>query len=105
MTYRDPVFRGCTRPPMFLGAPMVPVILVTGLATLLAMLGLFLSPYISIAVVTAYVPIYAWMRVVTKTDDQRLNQLVLRLRMRARMQGARRAWGALTYIPIAFKRR
>ena len=90
---------------MFLGAPMVPTILVTGQAVLLAMLGLFVSPFISIAVITAYVPIYAWMRAVTKTDDQRLNQLVLRLRMRARMQGSRRMWGALTYTPIVFKKR
>lgn len=105
MTYRDPVFRGCTRPPMFLGAPMVPIIMVTGLAVLFAMLGLYVSPYISIAVITAYVPIYAWMRVVTKTDDQRLNQLVLRVRMRTRMQGARRFWGALTFIPLVYKKR
>ncbi len=90
---------------MFLGAPMVPVILVTGLAIMLAMLGLFVSAYISIAVITAYVPIYMWMRLVTKSDDQRLNQLILRLRMRARMQGGRRSWGALTYIPLVFKKR
>lgn len=105
MSYRDPVFRGCTRPPMFLGAPMVPFILLTGFAILLAMLGLFVSPFISIAVITAYVPIYAWMRVATKTDDQRLNQLVLRVRMRTRMRGGRRAWGALTYIPVVLKKR
>jgi len=105
MNYRDPVFRGCTRPPMFLGAPMVPVILVTGLAVLLAMLGLFVSPFISIGVITAYVPVFAWMRAVTKTDDQRLNQLLLRLRLRTRMQGGRTAWGALTFIPLVFKKR
>jgi len=90
---------------MFLGAPMVPVILVTGFAVLLAMLGLFVSAYISIAVITAYVPVYGWMRAVTKMDDQRLNQLILRLRMRARMQRARQSWGALTYVPIGYKKR
>jgi type IV secretion system protein VirB3 len=105
MSYRDPIFRGCTRPALFLGAPMVPTIILTGLAILLAMLGLFVSPYISIAVITAYVPIYAWMRVVTKSDDQRLNQLLLRLRMRARMLSGRRVWRALTYTPVAYKRR
>lgn len=105
MNYRDPVFRGATRPPMFLGAPMIPFILVTGLAILAAMLGLFVSPFIFIGVLTIYAPIYAWMRVVTKTDDQRLNQLILRLRMRARMQGSRRFWGALTYTPIKLKKR
>ncbi len=105
MAFRDPVFRGATRPAMFLGAPMIPVILSTGLAIMLAMLGLFVSPYISIAVTAVYVPIYAWMRIVTKADDQRLNQLILRLRMRLRMQRGRRFWGALTYTPIRFKKR
>jgi len=84
---------------------MVPVILVTGIAILAAMLGLFVSPYISIAAITAYVPAYAWMRAVTKGDDQRLNQLVLRFRLRARMAGVRRIWGAHTYTPMVFKKR
>lgn len=105
MPFKDPVFRGATRPPMFLGAPMVPFILVTGLAILVAMLGLFVSAYISVAAVTLYAPIYAWMRVVTKADDQRLNQLILRLRLRMRLRASRRSWGALTYTPLAFKKR
>jgi len=90
---------------MFLGAPMIPFILVTGLAILAAMLGLFVSPFISIAVVTLWAPIYAWMRAVTKADDQRLMQLLMRMRFRTRMMGSRRFWGALTYVPLAFWRR
>jgi len=90
---------------MFLGAPMIPFILVTGLAILAAMLGLFVSPFITVGVGTIYAPIYAWMRVVTKSDDQRLNQLILRLRLRLRMRGSRRSWGALTYTPIKLKKR
>ena len=105
MSYCDPVFRGATRPAMFLGTPMVPFILLTGLAMMVAMLGLFLTPYIPIGVITVYVPIYAWMRVVTKADDQRLNQLLLRLRMRARLGAGRRYWGALTFVPLKFKKR
>ena len=89
---------------MFLGAPMVPFLLVTGLAVMLAMLGLFVSPFIFIGVVTVWAPIYAWMRVVTKADDQRLNQLLLRLRMRARMTGTRRFWRAVTYLPLKYKK-
>jgi len=84
---------------------MIPFILLTGLAIMAGMLGLFVSPYISIAVVTVWAPIYAWMRAVTKADDQRLMQLILRLRMRARMVGGRRFWGALTFVPLAFKKR
>ncbi len=105
MHFRDPVFRGATRPPMFLGAPMVPFILVTGLCVMLAMLGLFVSPYIFIGVITVWVPVFAWMRLVTKADDQRLNQLLLRVRMRARMTRGRRFWGAVTFIPLKLKKR
>ncbi len=90
---------------MFLGAPMVPLILLTGLAVMLAMLGLFISPLIFIGVFTVWIPIYAWMRLVTKADDQRLNQLLLRLRMRARMSSGRRFWGAVTYLPLIYKKR
>ena len=90
---------------MFLGAPMIPFILVTGLAIMAAMLGLFVSPFISIAVVTVWAPIYAWMRVVTKADDQRLMQLLMRLRFRTRMIGSRRFWGAQTYVPLVFRKR
>jgi type IV secretion system protein VirB3 len=90
---------------MFLGVPMAPVIVLTGLCVLLAVLGLYLSPFVSISVIALYFPIDVWMRMVTKQDDQRLNQLVLRLRMRLRMQASRRLWGALTYTPIAFKKR
>lgn len=105
MTFRDPVFRGCTRPAMFLGVPMVPAILLTGSAVLLAMLGLFVNAYVSILIVAVYLPLYLWMRTVTRQDDQRLNQLVLRLRLRVRMQGARRFWGALSYSPFSLKKR
>ncbi|MFP1132624.1 VirB3 family type IV secretion system protein [Asticcacaulis sp. W401b] len=105
MTFRDPVFRGATRPAMFLGVPMVPAILLTGSAVLLAMLGLFVNAYVSILIVAVYLPLYLWMRTVTRQDDQRLNQLVLRLRLRVRMQGARGFWGALSYSPFSLKKR
>lgn len=84
---------------------MVPVILLIGASVLIGMLGLFLSPLVSVAVITVAVPLYAWMRAVAKSDDQKLNQLILRLRMRARMTPGRRIWGALTYVPIVYKKR
>ena len=105
MTHRDPVFRGCTRPAMFLGAPMIPVILLAGTTVMVAMLGLFISPLVPVAVIPIAIPVYAWMRVVAKTDDQRLNQLILRVRLRARMAAGRDHWGALTYVPLSYKAR
>lgn len=105
MIHRDPVFRGCTRPAMFLGAPMIPVILLVGAAVLIGMLGLFINPLVPVAVIPIAVPIYAWMRIIAKTDDQRLNQLILRVRMRTRMTAGTRLWQALTYVPLTYKRR
>ncbi len=90
---------------MFLGVPMVPFILLTGFAVLVAMLALFVNALITIVVIALYLPVFVWMRMVTKQDDQRLGQLLLRLRLRARMSGARRYWGALTLTPIKLKKR
>lgn len=105
MTYRDPVFRGATRPPMFLGVPMIPFILITGTAVLIGMLLLFVHPLLTVLVIALYLPLFVWMRMKTRQDDQRLHQLMLRLRLRARMSGARRYWGALTFTPSNLKRR
>ncbi|HWU49538.1 MAG TPA: VirB3 family type IV secretion system protein [Asticcacaulis sp.] len=105
MTYRDPVFRGATRPPMFLGVPMIPFILITGAAVLIGMLLLFVHALLTVLVIALYLPLFVWMRMKTRQDDQRLHQLMLRLRLRARMSGARRYWGALTFTPLNLKRR
>ncbi len=90
---------------MFFGVPMTPFILLTGFAVLLGMLALFVNAYLTILIIAVYLPVYVWMRMLTRQDDQRLNQLIVRLRMRARMQGSRRHWGALTYTPLKYKRR
>jgi type IV secretion system protein VirB3 len=84
---------------------MVPVILLIGLATLLGMLALFIHVMLTVGIVTVAVPIYAWIRAIARTDDQRLNQLLLKVRMRTRMQANQRYWGAVTYTPIRLEKR
>jgi type IV secretion system protein VirB3 len=44
------------------------------------------------------------MRQITKQDDQRLRQVLMRLRMRHRHFN-RALWGAVSYSPLRFKRR
>lgn len=106
MDYRDPIFRGCTRPAMFAGVPMVPFLLVSGLFILLAMWSFYLvSGYVSLFLGMAYVPIVVTMRQVTKKDDQRLRQMMMRARMRVRQMAVRRRWGAVSLSPIRYKRR
>ena len=104
--FRDPIFRGCTRPAMFMGIPMLPFLLVTG-AFLIpgAWICYLLSPYAALFLFVTYVPVLLTMRTITKTDDQRLLQLMLRARMRIRQKDARRHWGAVSYSPLRYKRR
>ena len=104
--FRDPIFRGCTRPAMLAGVPMIPLLLVTGLFLLLAMWCFYLvSGYVTLILIVAYIPIVVTMWQITKKDDQRLRQMMLRARMRARHHAGREIWSATSFGPVRFKRR
>lgn len=104
--FRDPIFRGCTRPAMCWGIPWMPLLCVSGAFLLLAVwLFYLLSPYVSLFLLALYVPLVLIMREITRQDDQRLRQMGLRLRMRFRMGAARRRWGACSYSPLRYRRR
>jgi type IV secretion system protein VirB3 len=90
---------------MFLGVPMVPFMVVTGLLLLLALWSIYLvSAYVSLFLALLYAPLIVTMRQITKQDDQRLRQVLMRLRMRHRHFN-RALWGAVSYSPLRFKRR
>lgn len=102
--FRDPFFRGCTRPAMFMGVPMVPLLLVSGAFLLLAMWCFYLvSPYVTLVLLMLYVPLLVTMRTMTKKDDQRLRQLMMRARMRLRHGPSRAFWGATSFSPFRYK--
>ncbi|MDI7776577.1 VirB3 family type IV secretion system protein [Asticcacaulis sp. EMRT-3] len=104
--FRDPIFKGCTRPAMFLGVPMMPFLMVTGVCLLAGgWLMYLISPVVSLFIGLTYVAIVAVMRQVTRKDDQRLHQLLMRARMRHRHGAARRRWDALSFAPLAYKKR
>ena len=104
--FRDPIFKGCTRPPMLFGVPMLPLMLVTGFFMLISVWVFYLvSGYLTLVLMMAYFPIYFAMRQVTKKDDQRLRQLMMRARMRFRHSAGRMLWGAISFSPIRYKRR
>jgi type IV secretion system protein VirB3 len=100
----DPVFKGCTRPAMLWSVPMAMLLPAIGLLLILGMWGLWLYPPAGLTSFSLMVPVYFAMRAVTRRDDQRLRQLVLRLRM-VLGQRNRRFWRARTYAPIRFKSR
>jgi type IV secretion system protein VirB3 len=65
-----------------MGVPLVPFILATASAAMLGMYALILiGPWAPLPVVLVYLPLTLWMRHVTKKDDQRLRQILLRLRL------------------------
>ncbi|CAN7307618.1 VirB3 family type IV secretion system protein [Caballeronia sp. LjRoot34] len=101
---RDPVFKGCTRPAMLWGIPLVAFLLVGGGMLLPAIWALLASPPLGVGILFLMIPVFITMRTVTKRDDQRLAQLALRLRMRI-LQRNLRFWGAHAYAPVRFKRR
>ena len=91
---------------MFAGVPMLPFLLVSGAFLMLSIWSFYLiSGYFSLFLCMAYAAVLIAMREVTKKDDQRLRQLMLRLKMRHRQQAARKAWGAVSYSPLRYKKR
>ena len=101
---KDPIFKGCTRPAMLWGVPLVAFLLVGGGMLIPAIWALLASPPLGVAILFLMIPVFVAMRVITRHDDQRLAQYMLRLRMVLR-QGNRRFWGGHAYVPVRLKRR
>ncbi|MCX8519687.1 MAG: VirB3 family type IV secretion system protein [Methylophilaceae bacterium] len=77
----DPIFKGATRPAMMLGIPILPCILVAGLGIILCSWSLLLFGW-QVTVVEAVVVfcLLMWMRIISTSDDQKLNQQMLMFR-------------------------
>lgn len=101
---RDPVFKGCTRPAMLMGVPLVPLVVVFGLCFIAGMWGLrfnfWLAPFFFVVLLVLVMV----MRQITRKDDQRLNQWKLRFFMRVRNRN-KSFWGATSYSANRYKRR
>ncbi len=95
----DPLFKGCTRPAMVFGVPILPFVIVTGGVVLLAAwTTIFLIIFLPVAILV--------MRQITKTDDQMFRLLGLKMRFRLfNYNHNGRFWKASAYSPVAFKKR
>lgn len=100
----DPVFKGCTRPAMLWGVPLVSALMVGGGMLIPAIWALLASPPVGVGILLLMIPVFVAMRVITRNDDQRLAQLALLLRIGLRQRN-RRFWGAHAYVPVRLKRR
>ncbi|MEM5295629.1 VirB3 family type IV secretion system protein [Burkholderia sp. JPY481] len=101
---KDPVFKGCTRPAMLWGVPLVSFLVIGGGMLIPAIWALLASPPLGVAILFLMIPVFVAMRMITRYDDQRLAQYSLRARMVLR-QGNRRFWGMHSYVPVLLKRR
>ncbi len=96
---RDPIFKGCTRPAMLFGVPLVPLTIVGGVVVVI-------SVWTTVLFAFTLLPLVITMRVITKSDDQQFRLLGLKFRFRwmNRNKNAR-FWKASAYSPIAFTKR
>ena len=100
----DLVFKGCTRPSMLGGVPLMPLMFVVLPLVLIGMWGLWLKPIIGLIALVLMIPIFIVMKIISKFDDQRLMQHVLRLQMSLRHRNTQ-FWGAKSYAPVRYKKR
>lgn len=101
---RDAVFKGCTRPAMVLGVPLVPFVAIVGGFALAGSSGIVLvGPLAFPLSLAALAPVLIVLRTLTRRDDQRLHQIVLRLTMSQRGRALRR-WRTRTYGPFPGRR-
>jgi len=102
MNYYDEVFKGCTRPALVMGVPLIPFVGVCAPLIVIGMWMLLIIPVAAFCIFLLILPIYFWMRIVTKTDDQRLLQYILHLGMVIKQRN-RRYWQAISYSPYRVK--
>lgn len=97
------IFKGATRPPMFMGVPLGPMVLLS-MSTIIPFGILFIfQKYIpSLMVLTVFFSVFIWMRITTKHDPWRTKQEVLRFRMRFK-KGNPQIWGGMSYAPFKLR--
>lgn len=96
---QDPLFKGCTRPAMMFGVPLVPLAAVSVVVILL-------SVWTTVFLVATLIPIILTMRQIAKSDDQQFRLLGLKLLFRViNYNHNAKFWKASAYSPFAFKKR
>ena len=82
----------------------MPLMVVALPLVLIGMWGLWLKPIIGLVALVLMIPIFVVMKIISKFDDQRLMQHVLRLQMGLRHRNTL-FWGAKSYAPVRYKKR
>lgn len=94
--HKNALFRGCTRPPMFMGVPYVPFFMGAGVGLLMAMyfnlLFLFMIPVIIFV-----------MRQMARRDEMIFRLLALRLQFRTRVRNLQQHDGMWAFTPNSYR--
>ena len=101
--HAEAIYKGATRPAMKMGIPLVPLVVLFGTGMLLILwVGTLVTWWVVPVVLAAVVPALAWMRFVTRQDDQRFRQLAVALKLRVRNRN-RRFWRSRSYAPYVYR--
>jgi type IV secretion system protein VirB3 len=92
----NPMFRGCTRPPMFLGVPYVPFFMGAGGCMLLAM-------YFNLFYLLLIPPVILVMRQMARRDEMIFRLLGLRLQFRLRARNIQHHGGMWVFTPNSYR--
>lgn len=94
----DPLFQGLTRPPMLIGVPLTPLIIVGGIFILL-------SVWISFWVFLGIVPVIMIMRLIVSDDDQAFHILWVDFLAKAPAVGKRKVGNVYIYSPFNIRKK
>jgi type IV secretion system protein VirB3 len=101
--HAEAIYKGATRPAMLFGVPLVPLVVLVGLAVLSIMwLGPMVSWWVAPVVLLATLPLLIWMRQVTRHDDQRLRQMFVSAKLRWHDRN-HRFWQSRSYAPYLYR--
>jgi type IV secretion system protein VirB3 len=89
---KDALFRGCTRPPMFMGVPYMPFFMCAGGCMLLAM-------YFNLFFLLLIPPVIFTMRQMARRDEMIFRLLGLRLQFRTRVRNLGEHDGMWVFSP------
>jgi type IV secretion system protein VirB3 len=94
--HKNAMFRGCTRPPMFMGVPYIPFFIVAGGCLLLSM-------YTNLFCLLLIPPVIFVMRQMARRDEMIFRLLGLRLQFRTRVRNLAENDGMWVFTPNSYR--
>ncbi|MDH5834569.1 type IV secretion system protein VirB3 [Luteimonas kalidii] len=94
--HRNILFKGCTRPPMFMGVPYVPFTIAAGSCLLLTF-------YVDMFCLLLLPAVIVIMRQMARRDEMIFRLLGLRFQFRIKARNLRRHQGMWVYSPNSYR--